>query len=156
MIERGAVFSPNGVYRYSLSRVWKREKGLVLFLLLNPSTADANVLDPTLRRCMSFAEAWGYGGILVGNIFALRSTDPQFLYLSRDPIGPTNDFYIKTMVELVDQVVCGWGAHGAYMNRGEEVAKSLGVNLWCLGLTKHGYPKHPLYLKKGTELVPYG
>ena len=100
MIERGAVFSPNGVYRYSLSRVWKREKGLVLFLLLNPSTADANVLDPTLRRCMSFAEAWGYGGILVGNIFALRSTDPQFLYLSRDPIGPTNDFYIKTMVEF--------------------------------------------------------
>jgi hypothetical protein len=91
----------------------------VLFLLLNPSTADANVLDPTLRRCMSFAEAWGYGGILVGNIFALRSTDPQFLYLSRDPIGPTNDFYIKTMVELVDQVVCGWGAHGAlYEPRG--------------------------------------
>ena len=125
--------------------------------MLNPSTADGEVDDPTIRRCVGFAKKWGYSGITVVNLFALRTTDPNDLYrVSRDndvyPIGPDNDNAIIAGAATSDCVVCAWGAHGSYMGRGPQVIKMIGtLKSMCLGMTKGGQPKHPLYLRNDTK-----
>lgn len=151
--ERGATFSDDEVYRYALWRRWDRTLGFVAFIGLNPSTADATKDDPTIRRCLRFARDWGYGGIEMLNLFALRATDPRALRRADDPVGPKNDRILRSTVALCSLVVCAWGAHGEYKGRDREVMGPVlgGTRLYHLGLTNGGHPKHPLYLRADTR-----
>ncbi len=157
-MKKTAVFSKDMVFRYMLSRIWKAGGfGRVVFLMLNPSTADAMIEDPTIRRCMVFARKWGYRVLDVANIFALRSTDPIRLQNVLDPVGPLNDQYLREMTETADRVVVAWGTHGKFLDRGNSVAKWVLHDriLHCLAKTKHGFPKHPLYMRGDTEPIIY-
>ena len=150
----GAIFSDDGEYRYCLWREWDSEMPAVAFVMLNPSTADATTLDPTCRRCRRFAEDWGFGTLLVGNLFALRSTDPSNLYDSGDsgdPVGPANDEYLKAICAEAETVVAAWGTHGALHDRGREVARALDADLCAIDTTKEGHPIHPLYQPADAE-----
>lgn len=150
-----AVFSPCRTYRYVLRRPVGLGGGTCLFVMLNPSTADETVNDPTIRRCMGFARDWGYGLLLVANLFALRSTDPRALYAAEDPVGPENDRHILAAASEAGVVVCAWGNHGAHLDRGRAVASLLkgeGVEARCLGVTGTGQPRHPLYIPKAQAL----
>lgn len=154
-----AEFSPCMKYRYELTRSWDAKKPAAAFIMLNPSTADAADDDPTIRRCIGFANRWGYGELWVYNVFALRSTDPSALLESDDPYGPRNaDFLAKA--RNAARVVCAWGsfdAKGVYAARGRVVVVEVleGVPLWCLGTTLDGSPRHPLYVKGDTQPVAY-
>jgi hypothetical protein len=146
-----AVYSPCLLYRYLLTRVWDDAAGRVLFVMLNPSTATELQNDPTVERCERRARALGFGAFRVVNIFAFRATDPKVMRAVVDPVGPQNDMMIKQSVTLwrPDRVICAWGAHGAHLARGAAVAALLrggGAELWHLGLTAAGAPKHPLYI----------
>ncbi|MCK5130706.1 MAG: DUF1643 domain-containing protein [Candidatus Sabulitectum sp.] len=153
LVESGAEFSSDRVHRYSLWRIWDRDKAYAAFVGLNPSTADEYKNDPTVRRCINYARDWGYGGLIMLNIFAYRSTDPRNLYTVADPVGPDNDFHIRTLSSNAGVTVAAWGNHGELLNRGEE-AKKLLTNPQCLKLTKAGCPGHPLYLRKDLHLMP--
>ena len=150
-MEKSAVLDESGRYRYRLSRRWEEGDELV-FVLLNPSTADATEDDPTLRRCVGFARRMGFGGLVVVNLFALRATDPRSLATAADPVGPDNDAHILGACEAADRVLLGWGNHGLLHGRGEKVWRRLGA---ChhLGLTARDQPRHPLYLRRDTPLV---
>jgi hypothetical protein len=153
-----ARFDPTRTWRYTLTREWRTGSGRCLWIMLNPSTADEFVLDPTIRRCVGFARAWGFQSIEVANLFALRSTDPRALYAHADPIGRDNDYYIEQAATRADRIVCAWGAHGAHLDRGRRVAAVLACvpkPVVCLGLTKDGHPKHPLYLANDTTPKPF-
>ncbi len=149
----GAKLSDCRTWRYLLWRAWSpRNGGLVTFIGLNPSTADEDDDDPTIRRCVGFAKAWGHVGIIMVNLFAYRATDPGAMKSTRTPIGPKNDKAIIGAAERSDLVVCAWGAQGGHRRRDEEVCALLGeYQLHHLGLTKGGQPKHPLYLKSSTK-----
>ena len=152
---KSAVFDKDRVYRYLLTRVWDATKARLPFCMLNPSTADEEILDPTLRRCVGFAMDLGYGGIEITNAFALRSTDPKALYAHSDPVGPMNDAAIADVARHAGVVVAGWGHHGEHLGRAakvREIIESTGAVVLCLGRTKDGYPRHPLYLKRSTPL----
>lgn len=151
VIASNAVISQDGVYRYDLLRRWGDELNLLRWVLLNPSTADASLDDPTIRRCMGFARAWGYDGIVVQNLYALRATDPRELKEHPDPVGPENDDYLHRW-EL--PTVCAWGCHADDGKRGraEYVLSILRGTPMCLGRTKAGHPRHPLYLPATAEL----
>ncbi|MEO8632426.1 MAG: DUF1643 domain-containing protein, partial [Chloroflexota bacterium] len=114
----GAVFSGDRRYRYRLWRRWELSRPLIAFCMLNPSTADERSDDPTIRRCIGFARDWGYGGVEIVNVFALRATDPRELRRLRDPVGPRNDSYVLDAAERAASVVIAWGAHGAFRSRG--------------------------------------
>lgn len=149
--EAGATFDKRREYRYTLWRTWRplSSKGYVNFIMLNPSTADEHVLDPTVRRCVGFAQDWGYDGLYVTNLFALRATDPKQLYAHAEPVGRENDAEIHRVADNAALVVAGWGTHGALNGRDEEVKKLLAnIDVKCLKLTKDGHPGHPLYLAK--------
>jgi hypothetical protein len=159
VIERDAVISPCGKYRYTLKRAWKEGGGVCVFLMLNPSIADALRDDATIRRCIGFAHRWGYQILHVVNIFALRSTDPKLLYRMPDPVGPDNDKWIMELTRAANCVVAAWGTHGSHMGRATEVLKMLKgatINVWALGLTKDLHPRHPLYAPNDAQLVPVG
>lgn len=143
----GAVFSRGRTYRYDLWRILDGE-GSVAFAGLNPSTADEQRNDPTVRRCIGFARSWGFGVFHMLNVFAYRATDPREMYQADDPIGASNDEWLLRIAHRADLVVAAWGTHGAHLGRGEEVRQLLaGVELHHLGLTKDGHPRHPLYLR---------
>jgi hypothetical protein len=156
---QGATFSASRVYRYRLWRTWGdlfTEQKVALWLMLNPSTADEHVLDPTLRRCEGFSRAWGCSGFIVANIFAYRSTDPKGLYDVDDPVGPDNDRAIVAAANDADLVVCGWGAEPIARTRAPRVSDLLRhVDAYCLGTNADGSPKHPLYLAKTTPLQAF-
>lgn len=158
VFDTGAEFSPDRVYRYALWRTWGREPS-ALFVGLNPSTAAESVNDPTIVREMGFARAWGFGGLYKANIFGLAATDPRELKRVEDPVGPMNDVWLRYLFRIHDvKVVVAWGVGGALNGRGAAVAKMFqeeGIATWCLGTTKEGHPKHPLYLAKNTELVRF-
>jgi hypothetical protein len=140
-----ALLSPCGRYRYELRRTWA-DGAVCGWIMCNPSTADAHDDDPTIRRCVRFARRWGYGGIVVRNIYALRATDPAALRRDREPVGPDNDRHL--LRAAADPLtVCAWGNHAA--NRGARLVNVLtaaGARLRCLVHNAHGTPKHPLYL----------
>lgn len=152
----GATFSPCTRYRYTLWRTWDASKLSCLFLMLNPSTADAVDNDPTVERCQRRALAMGFGGLVVCNIFAWRSTDPGALYSLDDPVGPDNDAAILAQASRAGLVVCGWGKHGALHGRGNAVLamlRSAGVKPHALQINGDGSPKHPLYVGYQHEPV---
>lgn len=150
-MQTAAALSRCQTYRYALWRRWS-DAPPVLFIMLNPSTADETQDDPTIRRCMAFARRWGHGGIVVGNLFALRSPHPADLRTCADPIGPDNDAWLTRLAQDCTAVVGAWGNHGTFMNRGQEVAARF-PNLRCLGLTKRLQPRHPLYVPADAPLV---
>jgi hypothetical protein len=150
-IKRSAVLSADGRYRYRLSR--ERHNGpICVFIMLNPSTADAEVDDPTIRRCMGFAWSWGFGRMYVGNLFAGRTPKPSELKEFNDPVGPDNHGHLQRLAEhaRVDGVVvAAWGAHGSYMDQDQTVIgwfERWATPLHYLRLTQNGAPSHPLYL----------
>lgn len=155
-MKKSAVISKDEKYRYELSRIWDEKKPAVLLVMLNPSTADANKDDPTIRRCIAFAKQWGYGGLYVGNLFAYRSTNPKALLKARDPIGKDNEKHLMSMQKKVDMTVCAWG-HGEIVDKiqrriGREHLPLTG-DLHALDYNQDGIPKHPLYMKK--SLTPF-
>lgn len=153
-----AVFDTTRAYRYQLSRVWDPAGPRLNFLMLNPSTADAFQLDPTVRRCVGFAQAWSFGSLVVTNCYALRSTDPDGLRAVADPVGPDNDPAILAAARSSDLVVAAWGVHASLGGRGAAVRRLLGdagVELHYLRLTKGGHPGHPLYLHAATPATPW-
>lgn len=121
--------------------------------MLNPSTADAVILDPTVRRCLGYAMDWGFKRMMVANLFALRSTDPSVLKREEDPVGEENDLAIAVGAATATLVVAAWGTHGTLKDRDRQVIEivSRWKDLYCLALTKEGIPGHPLYLKKSLE-----
>lgn len=125
--------------------------------MLNPSTADATADDPTIRRGAGFARAWGFGGIVVANLFAFRSTSPSALRICSDPVGPENDHYLETLRERVDSIVAAWGRHGSLFGRSMHVRELLeaGGQLSVLRLNSGGEPAHPLYLPAALRPVPW-
>lgn len=149
-----ALISKCGTYRYWLSRVWDVEKQQVMFIGLNPSTADAEDDDPTIRRMMDFAKRWGYGGIVVTNLFAYRATQPTDMFNADEPVGIDNDHHIRVLSAKCHIVVFCWGVNGYYKGRDMEVA-AMFKHAHCLGKTVGGYPKHPLYLKADTQLEKF-
>lgn len=151
-----ASFDASGKYRYSLHRRWHAGPRRVCFCMLNPSTADASRNDPTVRRCIGYAMDWGFDALEVVNIFALRSTDPGALRADEDPVGPRNTAAIVRAAGRSELVVAAWGVHGGIGDRGAAVLRRLGggFDVRCLGMTREGYPKHPLYLPKSAQLEP--
>src|SRR5579883_1277250 len=152
-METGATI--RGPYRYNLWRVWDATLPKVTFILLNPSTADATLDDPTVRRCVGFARAWGFGSLELVNLFAYRATHPRQLKTAPDPVGPANDDAILRAVNSAQLVIVGWGTHGRLYSRDRAILRLLPDSIHCLGVTETGLPCHPLYLKRETAPVPY-
>jgi hypothetical protein len=152
-----AVISECGLYRYRLTRTWDPAVQALGFVMLNPSTADAEIDDPTIRRCVGFARDWGFGGIAVANLYAFRATKPADLWLAADPVGPENDEHLAALFTTpsVGMVVAAWGAN-ARPDRVAHVASLPGaITLHALGLTKDGAPRHPLYMPKTAQPQPW-
>jgi len=160
-MERSAVISDCENYRYLLKRIWDHEKLRALLVMLNPSTADADVDDPTIRACYRLLDALGYGSFEVVNLFGLRATDPKGLACAVDPVGRDNDRIAEEAAERCDVMVCAWGANpfaAARTHRGRtmvRIAVSSYLVVQCFGLTQKSHPKHPLYIKTGTTLEPW-
>lgn len=151
-----------GPYRYLLRRVWGPEGDLLTFVMLNPSTADAQTDDPTIRRCIGFAKREGCGGINVLNLYAYRCTDPAQLPRAPDPVGPENDEYLRRLAEfrgIVERppanIVVAWGTLAGQMRIAQFITIMDGTPLRCLGVTKGGQPRHPLYVRSDQPLVPW-
>jgi hypothetical protein len=157
MTESGATFSPCRRWRYLLWRRWDASQPAANFLMLNPSTADEVKLDPTCSRARDYAERWGYGALIVTNIFAFRNTDPSQMKAAVDPVGPGNDAAIVRAAKDSALVVCAWGNHGGFLGRSAEVLEKLkanGIALHALRVNAGGEPAHPLYLPSRLPAVP--
>ena len=150
-VERTALFSECRRYRYTLGRHWGGRRGYAMFIGLNPSTADEERDDPTVRRCIGYARDWGYSGLCMTNIFAFRATDPTVMLAEPDPVGVDNDYWLVESARRAAIVVAAWGVHGVHSERHAHVRRLL-PSLHYLRLTMEGYPGHPLYLPK--TLVP--
>lgn len=153
---RLTVFSDDRVYRYTLWREWSMplievNRKFVMFIGLNPSTADETKDDPTIRKCIHYAKAWGYGALCMTNLFAYRSTDPRKMKKHPHPVGPDSDKWLKECARKASLIVAAWGRDGAHLKRDLQVEKLIN-DLQCLGQNPDGTPKHPLYLK--NELKP--
>jgi hypothetical protein len=153
----GAQFSPCKRWRYLLWRQWDPAKPVANFLMLNPSTADEHKLDPTCSRAREYAERWGYGGLIVTNIFAFRNTNPKLMRAEEDPVGPGNDAAIARAAKEAAIVVCAWGNHGRHQERSSQIRKLLqGHKLYALRVNANGEPAHPLYLPGRLKPVTWG
>lgn len=152
-MKTSATISPCKQYRYELRRIWDESKPLVLFVCLNPSTADAEIEDNTSRVCINYAKRWGYGGLLIGNLFAYRSTDQSALFQVSDPVGPENDAWLKKLQSEAKLVVCAWSDTGGYKDRDRAVLHFL-HKPHCLKKLKSGRPGHPLYKSANLEPIP--
>lgn len=149
----GATLSACGRYRYALWRRWDAQRPAVLFIGLNPSTADAAQDDATSRVCMNYARRWGYGSLLLGNLFAWRSRDPAVLAQLDDPVGPDNDRHLRRLQARAGLVVCAWGDPGALRGRDQQVLRLLQAP-HCLTRLRSGRPGHPLYKRATLQPVP--
>lgn len=155
-LKRSAEISECGQYRYGLHRTWSGGGNgkVCCFIMLNPSKADADIDDPTIKRCMAFTQAWGYSTLSVLNLFAFRSTNPAGLLTVADPVGPKNDAAIVA-AKTADLVIAAWGGKVPY-KRDEAVLKLLeGKPLYCLCVGKKGSPWHPLYVPGSAEPIPF-
>lgn len=165
ILERPAIFSADRRYRYTLLRRKPLEfcnpgpDSAVMFIGLNPSTADETKNDPTIRRCMDFAERWGHNILLMTNLFAFRETIPALMRAQPHPIGKDNDHWLVVCARNSKRIVAAWGKDGRFMARDVEVCKLLCgpavLGIECLGVNKDGTPKHPLYLAKTTMPIAY-
>lgn len=161
MIIKGAEFSDDERYRYSLWRIWRESGRKVLFVCLNPSTADDVKNDPTIKRCEGFARHWGYGGFYMANLFGYRCTNPLLLRAVADPVGEENDLTLRKLSRYeCDLVVAAWGNHGEYLGRSHRVMEILWKSSingcgapQCFGFNRSGEPKHLLYLRKDAGLI---
>lgn len=155
----GAVISECGTFRYSLWReVSPSGSGICLFIMLNPSVADATEDDPTIRRCIDFTRRWGHRELRVVNLFAFRTKEPRGLTSVVDPIGPGNDRVLHSEIQGADRVVASWGNRGSLNQRSaivRDMINGLGKEVWHLGLNKTGEPCHPLYVRSSTRLSPF-
>ena len=156
IIRKSAVISKDKLYRYQLLRHWDRSNWKrVVFLMLNPSTADYKLDDPTIKSCCAIANNNGYGGILVVNLFAFRATKPRNLFKAEDPVGLDNNKWIVETCKMSDKIICGWG-NKAPPHR---VNKVLGLinyeDLYCIQENSSGSPKHPLYCKRDSIFKPW-
>lgn len=163
-MKKSAVISDCGKYRYKLTRRWGGDVFTTLFIMLNPSTADMDKDDPTIRRCINFTKYWGGNVIEIVNLFSYRTTNPENLKTIIDPVGPRNKKYIFDALKNSGIVICAWGGNKfgkrqAFIMRTwfKEYEELYGdrINPHALGITKEGYPRHPLYLKKRIEPVPF-
>lgn len=161
-----AIISECGTYRHQLTRRWNGGSGTVAFVMLNPSTADAETDDQTVRRCVDYAQRWGYGALVVGNVFAYRATDPTDLrqrlrsFGEERTVGPHNDAHLRNIADVADRVVVAWGNHGSLAGRGVEVIALLAdadadAELYALGMTERGHPRHPSRLPADLEPQPF-
>lgn len=160
-MHKGAVLSDCGKFRYRLWRYWDETKTPLVFIMLNPSTADASEDDPTIRKCIGFAERLNHGGIEVLNLYAYRATKPADLKAAGYPVGPENDaFYAATLEQCgccaYDNVIAAWGANARGLSRPEEVRSMLrfqGIRARALAFTNDGTPSHPLMLPYSSRPV---
>jgi hypothetical protein len=152
----GACFDSTGLYRYLLWRMWQPAADRLAIIMLNPSTADAQTNDATIHRCISFAQAWGYGGLEVVNLFAFKTSHPRCLKAASEPIGIDCDRYILQAVMRADCTVVAWGNWGKLHRRDQAVLNLLGNRaIYCLGLNQSKQPCHPLYLKRTVQPIPF-
>lgn len=149
-----AELSPCRRYRYSLIRRFAPGP-YAMFIGLNPSTADETADDPTIRRCVAFAKSWGFGALVMTNLFAFRATDPRAIRAVADPVGSENNGALLDSAIGAGVIVAAWGAHGEYMRRDAHVKAMLPGMLCCLRLTKGGHPGHPLYLPARLKPTPW-
>jgi hypothetical protein len=157
--ESTAVISDCKLYRYLLRRTWEENKIRALFVMLNPSTADASKDDATIRSCVRLCKDMGFGSLEVVNLFAWRATNPKELIEISDPVGDRNDAIIEAAISRCDLVILAWGANPLAIGRGRAInalVRQARPATFCFGATKNRQPKHPLYVKSGTPLVVYG
>jgi hypothetical protein len=157
-LENDAVISDCENYRYLLRRTWDYTKPRALYVMLNPSTADAYKDDATIRSCVRLAIGLGYGSMEVVNVFGYRATKPDELLKQADPIGPMNQYAVEAAVGRCDVVICAWGAFPLARQHATPIInaiRSMRPAAYCFGKTKDGSPKHPLYIKSGTPLTTF-
>lgn len=147
---KGACFSEDRIYRYALWRIWSKGLPKLLVVGLNPSIADETTDDHTIKRCLGFAASWGFGGLIMTNVFAYRETDPMKMMEATDPVGPMNEVWLRHYNDKVSFVLAAWGQH-CPPRKAEEVCCLLNRPLHCLGKTKNGSPKHPLRIAANTK-----
>ncbi len=153
-MNKGANISEDKKYRYSLYRIWDDALPKVAIIGLNPSTADENIDDPTIKRCIEFVKEWGYGGFYMLNLFAFRATDPSELTKTEDPIGNENSNIILDIISKVEKVICAWGNDGILLKQNKTVL-SLIPKPYCLKINATGEPAHPLYLSGTLMPIEY-
>lgn len=154
VLDSGAIFDSRRKYRYLLWRKWNQELPGLCFVMLNPSTADESKNDPTISRCVGFAQRWGFGSVDVVNAFAYRATDSAALRTVRDPVGRLADQYIKDAIERNATLVVAWGNWGSLRERHRQLAELIGDReAFGFGLTKQMQPKHPLYIRNDAPLL---
>jgi len=151
---KGAIFSDDRKYRYALWRVWNPNKPLLQTVGLNPSVAGEIKDDPTITRLMSRAYQTGYGGLLMSNLYAFISTNPDRLLSNGNTVGEFTDYYLKEMIRMSDKQLVGWGSFKPVKERAVEVLKMI-PEPYCLGVNSDGQPKHPLYVSYETPMVRY-
>lgn len=149
-----AIFSPDRKHRLTLWRQWDTTKPILLVIGLNPSTADETKDDPTIRRCVRFAKDWGFGSLCMMNLFSIRATDPKEMLACENPIHEWNDTLLKTTIDGAGMILAAWGTHGSHLRR-DDLIYNLMIQanrpIHCLGKTKDGQPRHPLYVKADTQ-----
>lgn len=151
-------FSPDRQHRYSLIHRWNPLFGdrLILWIGLNPSTADESQLDPTLTRIAGFSKREGFDGFWMANLFAVRTPYPEEMMRHPEPVGPENDAWLLHAAQRCEKIVAAWGAGGSFQARDQAVAKLFsGMQLWCLGTTQDGQPRHPLYVAANQAFTPW-
>jgi hypothetical protein len=162
-MKKSAIISDCGLYRYELRREWDDKLPPMVVIMLNPSTADAEKDDPTISRCINRAQDLGFGSLIVGNLFAFRASDPKRLRTADDPVGLDNAAsLVKVLAECKQKhgkLLLAWGTEGTYCEAGHVFLRLLaspsGLEYFCLGKTKQGQPKHPLYVRLSQRLEPY-
>lgn len=169
-MNRTTQFSPCRRYRYTLWREWStfemfdgcndgergsdRAREYLMIIGLNPSTADETKDDPTIRRCIGFAKAWGFGGLCMTNLFAFRATDPKVMKAAVNPVGDENDQWLFQMADCAGLILAAWGAHGSFLDRDKAIIRAI-PKLHCLRTNADGSPQHPLYVPAATIPVRY-
>ncbi len=153
-METGAIFSPMRHHRYVLWRIWDESLPKIMFIGLNPSTANETEPDNTIRRVISFAKNWGYGGVYMLNLFSIVSSDPKILLGQDSPIGPDYDMHLNKYAALSKDILFAWGSFKEAKERAAEISARFPAAV-CLGFTKDGSPKHPLYISSKQSQVNY-